>query len=365
MGGVMATISLAMIVKNEQEVLARCLESAKKLFDEIVIVDTGSTDATKQIAQRFTKIVKDFEWVNDFSRARNYAFSLATCDYVMWLDADDVLSSGLQENISKLRSLLTSQKPDVVMMKYDIAFDEFNNPTFSYYRERIVKNNAGFVWEGAVHEVISPSGEIVYFDYSIEHRPALNKKQTDRNLKIYESLIDSGKQLSTRSQYYYSRELMFNGKYTKAIENFNKFLIRKDAWKENLISACQDLGSIYMTLGENQKAKLSLLNTFVYDIPRAEVCCKLGDIFMFEKRYKEAVYWFNLALKDKINLQSGAFVQEQYYNIYPLLQLCVCYYNLGDCKKAQRCNDKVGKINKNNSAYKSNKIFFEKLISNK
>ena len=365
MGGVMATISLAMIVKNEQDVLERCLESAKNLFNEIIIVDTGSTDATKQIARRFTKKVSDFEWVDDFSRARNYAFSLATCDYIMWLDADDVLSSSLQENVFKLKNLLTNQKPDVVMMKYDIAFDEYNNPTFSYYRERIVKNHAGFVWEDAVHEVISPKGKIVYFDYSIEHRPVPNKKQTDRNLKIYESLLKRGMTLSARGQYYYSRELMFNGKYAQAIENYDKFLAMKDAWKENIISACQDLGFIYMTLGENAKAKNALLSSFVYDTPRAEVCCKLGDIFMFEHKFDSAIYWFELALKDKIDLQSGAFVQEQYYNTYPLLQLCVCYYNLGNYKKAQKCNNKVGKINKNNSAYKSNKIFFEKLISNK
>ena len=361
----MVTISLAMIVKNEQDVLERCLDNAKNLFDEIIIVDTGSTDATKQIAKRFTPRVQDFEWVNDFSRARNYAFSLATCDYVMWLDADDILSNSLQENIPKLKSLLTSQNPDVVMMKYDVAFDEDNNPTFSYYRERIIKNNVGFVWEDAVHEVISPKGKIVYFDYSIEHRPKPNRKQTDRNLKIYESLIDSGITLSARGQYYYSRELMFNGKYTQAVANFNKFLLRPDAWKENLISACLDLGFLYIKLGENQKAKLSLLNSFAYDTPRAEACCKLGDIFMNEKKYKEAIYWFNMALKDKANLHSGAFVQTQYYNIYPLLQLCVCHYHLGHYKKAQNFNDKVGKINKNNSAYKSNKIFFEKLINNK
>lgn len=358
----MATISLAMIVKNEHEVLARCLKSAKTLFDEIIIVDTGSTDDTKIIAQTFATKVVDFEWNDDFSCARNYAFSLATCDYVMWLDADDVFSQKLQNNITNIKALLDSQKPDVVMMKYDIAFDKANKPTFSYYRERIVKNRVGFVWQGAVHEVIVPSGKIVYCDYSVEHRPLKTKKQTDRNLKIYQGLLASGKTLSLREQYYYARELMFNGMYDKAIETFNKFLSSKGAWKENLIGACLDLAQIYSSQGNSLDAKRSLVQSFVFDKPRAEVCCKLGDIFIKERQFDSAIYWFNLALKDKINLKSGAFVQSQYYNVYPLLQLCVCYYQIGDIKNAKKCNDKVGKIDKENSAYKSNKFFFDSKI---
>lgn len=87
----MSTISLCMIVKNEQDVLSRCLLSAADLVDEIIIVDTGSTDATKEVAKNFTDKIYDFIWCDDFSKARNFSFSKATCDYVMWLDADDVI----------------------------------------------------------------------------------------------------------------------------------------------------------------------------------------------------------------------------------------------------------------------------------
>ena len=64
-----------MIVKNEEAVLERCLESLKGLFEEIVIVDTGSTDSTKEIATKYTDKIYDFQWINDFAAARNYAFS--------------------------------------------------------------------------------------------------------------------------------------------------------------------------------------------------------------------------------------------------------------------------------------------------
>ena len=74
----MITISLCMIVKNEEKVLARCLDSLEGLMDEIIIVDTGSTDRTKEIAAGYTDKIYDFEWVDDFSAARNFSFSKAT-----------------------------------------------------------------------------------------------------------------------------------------------------------------------------------------------------------------------------------------------------------------------------------------------
>ena len=84
----MISISLCMIVKNEEEVLARCLDSLKGLMDEIIIVDTGSTDNTKEIARKYTDLVYDFSWCDDFAAARNFSFSKATKDYIYAPDAD-------------------------------------------------------------------------------------------------------------------------------------------------------------------------------------------------------------------------------------------------------------------------------------
>ena len=86
----MTTISLCMIVRDEEAALGRCLESVKDAVEEIIVVDTGSVDRTKEIAARFTDKVYDFVWVDDFAAARNFAFSKATMEYCMWLDAEDV-----------------------------------------------------------------------------------------------------------------------------------------------------------------------------------------------------------------------------------------------------------------------------------
>ena len=87
----MITISLCMIVKNEEAVLDRCLSSIADLMDEIIIVDTGSTDGTKAIAARYTSQIYDFRWEDDFAAARNFAFSKASMEYIYAPDADEVI----------------------------------------------------------------------------------------------------------------------------------------------------------------------------------------------------------------------------------------------------------------------------------
>ena len=91
-----------MIVKNESDNIERCLNSIYKAVDEIIIVDTGSFDTTKDICLKYTNKIYDFKWINDFSKARNYAIKKAKYDYILWLDADDYLTN---ENLLKLINL--------------------------------------------------------------------------------------------------------------------------------------------------------------------------------------------------------------------------------------------------------------------
>jgi len=92
----MVTISLCMIVKNEENCLEKCLGSLKGLVDEMIVVDTGSTDRTKEISNAFGAKVYDFKWTGDFSEARNFSFSKATCDYIYSADADEELDEATE-----------------------------------------------------------------------------------------------------------------------------------------------------------------------------------------------------------------------------------------------------------------------------
>ena len=160
----MVTISLCMIVKNEEDVLARCLDCVEDIVDEIIIVDTGSKDNTKKIARKYTNKIIDFKWIDDFSAARNYSFSKATKDYILWLDADDII---LSEDIKKFKELKQTLTQDVdnVMMKYNVDFDENGAVTLSYFRERLSKRTNNCQWMEPVHECLIIGGNIIKYGY--------------------------------------------------------------------------------------------------------------------------------------------------------------------------------------------------------
>lgn len=99
----MISITLCMIVKNEQSILERCLISYAGTYDELIIVDTGSTDSTKDIAHKYTDKVYDYKWCDDFAAARNYAFSLASCDYIFSADADEILDERNNQALKDLK----------------------------------------------------------------------------------------------------------------------------------------------------------------------------------------------------------------------------------------------------------------------
>ena len=187
----MVTISLCMIVKDEEALLPRCLESIQGLVEEVIVVDTGSSDRTVELASRPGAQVYHFPWVGDFSQARNFSFSKATQQYCLWMDADDVLDAQYRSGFLQLKAALPPQT-DVVMLPYHTAFDQAGAPTFTYYRERLIRRLAGLRWSGAVHEAIPPVGNVVYWDKAaISHRKP-GPGDPDRNLGIYQGLLAQG-----------------------------------------------------------------------------------------------------------------------------------------------------------------------------
>lgn len=355
----MVTISLCMIVKNEEDVLARCLQSVCDLMDEIIIVDTGSSDRTREIAKEYTEQVYDFTWIDDFSAARNYSFSFATMDYTMWLDADDVL---LEEDRQALRRLKQELSPeiDVVMMKYHTAFDEEGKPTFSYYRERLVKTALHLTWQGAVHEVITPTGNIRYEEIAVTHRK-LHPSDPDRNLRIFERILRTGGALDARQQFYYARELYYHERYLEAIEAFERFLTSGDGWVENQIEACQQLAYCHYACKDDVQALSALLRSLEYDEPRAEICCMLGAHFLNHGRPRQAVFWYETALSRERKDHSGAFVQPDCYGYLPCIQLCVCYDRLGEHVHAEEYNERAAGYKPNDPSVQHNRAYFAAL----
>ena len=355
----MATISLCMIVRDEEAVLARCLDSVRELVDEIVIADTGSTDRTKEIAERYTDRIYDFPWRDDFAAARNFAFSKATMDYILWLDADDVL---LPEDAAAFAAFKAHglAEAEAVMLPYNTAFDEDGNPIFSYYRERLVRRCIPHRWEGRVHEVLTHQGRTTRMPIAVTHR-SVKKSYTDRNLRIYEAQIASGEALSPRDLFYYGRELYYHGRYDDAILVLLRFLNGGQGWVENNIEACKILSWCYGAQKDEDAAVDALMRSFRYDTPRSEICCELGRHFLQAENYASAIFWYRLALDIPRSDASGAFVSVDCYGYLPCIQLCVCYDRIGDRQQAEAYNEKAGTYRPRSPAYLHNKAYFDSL----
>lgn len=184
----MPKISLCMIVKNEEKFLAECLESVKNIVDEIIIVDTGSTDKTIEIANSYNARVFHFEWKNDFSQARNESIKYATGDWILILDADERLNPGQETKIKKYLNL----NFDGLYVRI-ISADK-NGELYVTEYPRLFRKMEGIKFERKIHEQISPSilklgGKLAKTDITITHLgygqdDETMRKKYERNLQI-------------------------------------------------------------------------------------------------------------------------------------------------------------------------------------
>jgi glycosyltransferase involved in cell wall biosynthesis len=331
-----------MIVKNEEKHLRQCLSRCEGIFDEIIIADTGSTDKTKEIAGEFTDKVYDFEWIEDFAAARNFAFSKATSKYLMWLDADDVIPENTKKGILLFKSEI-KEDIDVIRLPYNTGYDGAGNVTYSFYRERIIKNCEAAKFTGFIHEIVEPFGNTISFDLPIEHRK-LESNERGRNLRIYEKHLADGEEFSPRDVFYYARELYYHNRNSDAVKAFTKFLNEGNGWIENNIEACKIRAECYERLRERKNAYMSLYSSFYYALPRAEVCCELGRMLFEDALYQNAIFWYKIAYEQEPDFASGAFVMRDCYDYIPALQMCVCYSRLGDEETAEAWNEKAAAV---------------------
>ncbi len=345
-------LSACIIAKDEGAVLERCLNCVKQIADEIVFVDTGSVDNTVEIAKKFTDNIYFFKWINDFSAARNYSFSKATGDHVIWIDCDDVITD---ENIRKINALKEKLNAyDAVFFKYAI---KVNGETVTeFYRERILRRDKNFKWSGAVHEAISVSGKIFYSDAVIFHEK-VKENEPMRNLKIYLGLINSGKKLSLRDTHYYGRELYFNRIYLESAAVLSSF-ISSSASAFDRAAACLTAHYALTAADLPERGAEYLLKSLTLAPPSSEVCCALGEYFFNLGRLGCAEFWYNNALESKNNF---GFVNRDFLKFVPYIMLCAICDKKGDMRRAFGYNHLAGREKTDENYLKNREYLINKL----
>lgn len=354
----MISISLCIIAKNEEEVIGRCLASIENIVDEIIVVDTGSTDNTKKIASAFTDKIYDFEWVDNFSQARNFSFSKATKDYILWLDADEFLDINNRDKLKELKNCL-SKNIAVVSMETILYGETNNNPVFVARRNRLVKRSYNFQWVGTIHEYLDVCGNCYDSEVIIIHQKL--KKESDRNLKIYRKMISNGQVLSDRDLLYFGKELFYNKQFEECIEIL-KIFIEKKVWEEEIVDALCKIAECYLSLGVPDKAREYLYKTFEFVEPRGEILFDIANSFEIEKKFNQAIKWYELILDLPIPENCNHCVNLSCCRFKPHLNLCYCYYEIDELQKSYYHHLKCFEIDETNPCVISNDKYFKSII---
>ena len=239
-------------------------------------------------------------------------------------------------------------------------------PYFIIKETRLVKRSKSFKWIGPVHEYSRCERKTLlnqmFLSFTKKMIRKLIPRSVGRNLRIYDNRIKKGEDFSPRDLFYYANELRDHNKYQKAIIYYKEFLEGKKGWVEDNIRACLYMADCYALSGQSSEEMEALLKTLIYDEPRPEACCRLGDKFKAKKDFQTAVFWYTTAyqMKDK---KTGGFQIELYSTWYPHLSLCVCHWELGNVEKSIEHNELAKQYRSDDPQILFNEKFFNDFLA--
>jgi glycosyltransferase involved in cell wall biosynthesis len=283
------TISLCMIVKNEEAYLGRCLESVRHCVDEMIIVDTGSTDQTLTIAKSYGARIYHHHWENDFSKHRNQSLSYATGDWIFQLDADEEL---FVEDGDKLKEIVQSERADYYHCRfYDMEKDGSVHGVFHLIR--LFRNGMGMSYMRKVHNQLCRIGTGAYSDLRIRHfgydlpRDKMEAKHI-RTTTMLEEMIATNPD-DVYSRYQLAASYAMHNDYDKAVEH-GELALRtrreKGLTDSYFINAFYAVGQGYLALGDLENAERTFLEALDYFDLNLDACYMLANIY-FRRRDAE------------------------------------------------------------------------------
>lgn len=257
-------VAVSMIVKNESKYIRKCLNSVKDITDEIVIVDTGSTDSTKAICKLYTDKIYDFKWNDNFSDARNFSLSKVSkeCTWIIRLDGDEELP---QADRITLYNTIENGQADVFIFPITNILQIKPFKSVLSKTARLFRNLEGIKYNGIVHEEIDDSVKalklkVANFEGRLIHYGYLKNANTlDQKFKFYEKLAlkEIEKDPNNFKPYYnLASHFCYMKDYDKAIEMYNKALALNDRsymiWHDYAV-AC------YFKLLKDNQAKINAI----------------------------------------------------------------------------------------------------------
>lgn len=356
----MATVAAAMIVKNEELVLGRCLDAVVDHVDEIVVADTGSTDRTVEIARSRGARVFDFPWIDDFSAARQFAFDHATTDWVFWLDADDLVRGA-----DRIRPLIGAAPSEVGLFQWRnlIGRNPDGTPAFSYWRERCARNNGDFKWAGRIHEVLLNHGPLrteQTDEITVEHLPPVGReKDPRRNLRILEAEYEAaGGQPGARVLFYLGREYADTGDIDKAIDVLTR-CGREDPWADQRYLALVQAASLHLRRGEYEVAIDRYLESVKTHPTWPDAYFGLGEVYYYRKEWEKVIHWLDIA-RTRAKPATPLFINEWKQTVEWLIFYTNALARVGRIEEAREWTLKALQLDPTNQWHVANLAYFDR-----
>ena len=334
-------LSLCMIVKNEEDLLQQSLSKVSRYVEEIIVVDTGSTDRTKEIARSCGALVYDFPWCDDFSAARNFSLEKASCDWVLVLDADEVII-GFDEN--NIRKVVKSEQPVVGRIKLINSISDAAGKRRSCERISRLFNRKLFHYEGIIHEqIVRKDGNVfntLPVEIMIEHS-GYTQEVIQRTDKIVRNITLLERALERRPDdnyllYQLGKSYYLAKNYNEAVTYFKRALALplnfSLEYVENLV---ETYGYALINSGKYAEA-LCLKNYEKYYADSTDYLFLMGLVYMNNGEFSKAIELFMQC----INHQAG---QVDGINSYlPTYNIAVIYECLGHRAEAVSYYQKCG-----------------------
>lgn len=293
-------ITLCLIVKNEEQKLPACLQSFRGVFQKLVVVDTGSTDGTVEIAKKFGAEVFHFEWTKNFSEARNFALSKVKTEWTMMADADDTLEF-------KDRLLIELQKLPKgilgVFLPYLYSNVRNGRGTMAYL-PRIWKTDLGLTYTLPIHEYLNVPHDVLQKFVRV-NVPLLHHKSDEdfsksfqRNVEILEHAYEKGDR-HPRILFYLGHDSFYAGNVEASLKWFRKFLLLKTKHPHEAYKAWMMIAKIHLKNGDKAAAKIAYQKAIKMCPDFLEPHILLGDLAMLEQKFEKAVEFYNEALQCK------------------------------------------------------------------
>lgn len=355
----MATISACIICKNEEEKIVNLLSSIKDVVDEIIIVDTGSTDKTVLKALGYTNNVFHFEWINDFAKARNYSFEKATGDWIIWLDSDDIFLKKDIEKFNELKKELDSTNIDVYSLWYSYRHDKNGNCTYKFQRERLIRNGMGFHWDYPIHEALLTHGNKQNTDISVTHTN--NHDNGHKYIDFFKKKIYDGYELRQRDMYYYGGELAIFGYQDEAQEIFERFFNMGEHNNQyEAKRAAEYLLDIYIDKKMYNSALETIFKYLKYGYPDPKIFYKMGMVYERLNKKEEAIFYYKVSTDMKNDFPDEGCVVNEYSNFIfsSSLQLVVILYSLNRIEESKKYHLISKELNPESETVKYNDQFF-------